>query len=102
MEAIVEIFRMSELSPEVRVRAIKKLAQALENQHGTNFTGEVVEELCGILTSESNKKSKSKFKSGAKLEEKIWVLEDKISVLKQENEKLRQAVSTLKYSRANY
>ena len=40
---------MEELSDETKIRVIKKLGVALDNQLGMNWTGEIVEELCEIL-----------------------------------------------------
>lgn len=49
MEALIQIFRMDELTIEARKRAIKKLAAAIEREYASNFTDEIVEELCSLL-----------------------------------------------------
>jgi hypothetical protein len=53
MKGIMEIFRATELSFDVRIRIIKKLGQALNNEFGMNWTEEIVQEL--VLTLEEQK-----------------------------------------------
>ena len=51
MSEIIAIFRMTELSAETRIRVIKALGKALNYQFAANWTGEIVDELVGILES---------------------------------------------------
>lgn len=52
MEAIINVFRMKEISPKTRVRIITKLGQAIDDENGMNITGELVRELVEILEAE--------------------------------------------------
>lgn len=49
MKEIIEIFRMEELSVDVRIRTMRKLGEALDYQYAANWTGEVIDELEKIL-----------------------------------------------------
>ena len=54
MESIIQIFRMSELSVETRIKIIKKLGIAINNQLGSNITEPLVVELVLALDPESS------------------------------------------------
>jgi hypothetical protein len=45
MNELIAVFRMIEISIDTRIRIMKKLGEALDNQYGMNFTGEIVKEL---------------------------------------------------------
>lgn len=45
MESIIQIFRMTEVSIAARIRIIKSLGKAINNQFGNNLTEELVYEL---------------------------------------------------------
>lgn len=49
MKEIMEVFRATELSEDVKIRVIKKLGIALNKEYGMNWTEEIVDELVGIL-----------------------------------------------------
>lgn len=49
MESIIQVFRMSELSIETRIKVIKKLGCAINYQFASNCTDELVVELCLAL-----------------------------------------------------
>lgn len=49
MKEILEIFKAPELSPEAKIKVIKKLGEALNFEMGTNWTEPVVDELVEIL-----------------------------------------------------
>lgn len=52
MSSLIEVFSMSKLSHETRIRVITKLGRAINNELGGNYTEEIVEELVGILKQE--------------------------------------------------
>jgi len=52
MEKLIEIFRMRQLPAETRIKIIKKLGLALNDEHGRNITGELVEELVKAIKKE--------------------------------------------------
>ena len=49
MKALIEVFRMEEISPKVRAGIIIRLGQAINNQYGMNLTEALVYELVLIL-----------------------------------------------------
>ena len=51
MKELFEVFRMDSLSIEARIRVMKKLGVALDNQYGMNWTEEIIAELTSILLS---------------------------------------------------
>lgn len=52
MESIIQIFRMSELSVETRIKIMKKLGTAINYQYAANCTEELVIELILALAPE--------------------------------------------------
>ncbi len=48
MEAIIDVFRMTEIAPKVRAEIIIKLGRAINDQYGMNITEPLVGEL--VLT----------------------------------------------------
>ena len=57
MESIIQIFRMSELTIETRIKIIKKLGTAINNQLAGNFTEALVYELVLSLNPDDEIKS---------------------------------------------
>jgi hypothetical protein len=51
MRDLVEIYRMTELSVEVRCRLIVKVGQLVNYQYGANVTEPIVHELLALLDS---------------------------------------------------
>jgi hypothetical protein len=49
MKDLIEIFKMNELSVQVRINLLIKLGRAINYEYGTNFTEPVVLELVRIL-----------------------------------------------------
>lgn len=49
MSELIAVFRMSELDIDTRIRVIEKLGRALNFEHGSNWTDEIVNELVEIL-----------------------------------------------------
>jgi len=49
---LIDVFKMQEIKPEMRIRLIKKLGVAINNEHGMNLTDEVVEELVFLIENE--------------------------------------------------
>jgi hypothetical protein len=49
MKELIEVFRMSELSCETRIKVIKILGKALNYEHAANWTDDIVDELVDIL-----------------------------------------------------
>ena len=49
MKELIEIFRMNEIKKETRIRLLKKLGMAINDQHGMNLTEAVVYELVLLL-----------------------------------------------------
>ena len=49
MKDLIDVFRMSELSSEVRVTLIRKLGRAINDSYCMDITGELVDELVNIL-----------------------------------------------------
>lgn len=45
MEALIEVFRMVEVTPQTRVRIIIQLGKAINMEHGMNVTEPLVYEL---------------------------------------------------------
>ena len=45
MDAIIQIFRMEEVPKALRIRIIKKLGRAINDQYGSNITEPLVYEL---------------------------------------------------------
>jgi hypothetical protein len=54
---IIAVFRMNEVSIDSRIRIIRKLGLALDNQYAMNWTGEIVEELITHLETISQKEA---------------------------------------------
>ena len=50
MESIIQVFRMNEVSKEVRINIIRKLGRAINDQYSMNITEELVEELVKSLS----------------------------------------------------
>lgn len=53
MNALIEVFRMTELSIETRIAVIEKLGRAINDQFAMNITEPIVEELVKALRSQS-------------------------------------------------
>jgi len=49
MNALIDVFRMTEIDGDVRCRILIKLGQAIDNQLGGNYTHELVFELVSAL-----------------------------------------------------
>jgi len=49
MGDIMAVFRMDEVSIEIRIRLLRKLGCAINSSYGMNITDELVNELVGIL-----------------------------------------------------
>lgn len=49
MNALIEVYRMNEISKETRARIIEKLGKAINFQYGANITEELVAELLSLL-----------------------------------------------------
>ena len=45
MNALIEVFRMTEISPETRARIIIQLGRCINDEHGMNLTEAIVYEL---------------------------------------------------------
>ena len=52
MKALIDVFRMHEVEPKTRIRIIKELGRAINNQYGANITNNLVDELVHLLKSE--------------------------------------------------
>lgn len=57
MESIIQIFRMTEISVQARIRIIMTLGKAINMQYGSNLTEELVYEL--VLQLDPNHKIKT-------------------------------------------
>jgi hypothetical protein len=53
MKELIEVFRMSELKVETRIKIIMKLGKAINNEHGMNITEPLVYELVKALDAEN-------------------------------------------------
>ena len=53
MKSLIEVFRMTEISPKVRASIIIRLGQAINNQYGMNLTEPLVYELVLFLDPEN-------------------------------------------------
>ncbi len=53
MESIIQVFRMTELSVETRIKIIKKLGTAINFEYGSNMTEGLVIELVLALDPEN-------------------------------------------------
>lgn len=49
MQALIEVFRMHEISKECRVKIIKQLGELINHQYGMNLTEPLVYELVNTL-----------------------------------------------------
>lgn len=49
MSELIAVFRAHELSVSTRIKIIKKLGEALNNQYAMNWTGDIVAELVEAL-----------------------------------------------------
>jgi len=49
MQALIDVFRMQELSAETRIRVIEKLGVAINYELGSNVTEDIVKELTDQL-----------------------------------------------------
>lgn len=49
MSEIMAIFRDATVPKDIKIRAIKKLGEALNYQYASNWTNEIVDELISIL-----------------------------------------------------
>jgi len=49
MEEIFFIFKMEEISVKTKVRIMRKLGAAMDNQMGMNYTGDIIDELVALL-----------------------------------------------------
>ena len=49
MKEIIDVFRMDEVSPEVRIKIIKKLGELINHKYASNITEPLVDELVSIL-----------------------------------------------------
>jgi hypothetical protein len=49
MNALIEVYRMDEVSVKTRIRLLKKLSTAINFQYGANVTEELVIELILLL-----------------------------------------------------
>lgn len=49
MKELIDVFRMTELSPETRIRVLVKLGRAINDEHGANLTEPIVYELVKLL-----------------------------------------------------
>ena len=54
MSALIDVFRMNEISSQVRVKIISQLGQAINNELGGNYTERLVVELVKQLDPESD------------------------------------------------
>jgi hypothetical protein len=53
MKELIEVFRMSELKVETRIKIIMKLGKAINHEHGMNITEPLVYELVKALDPEN-------------------------------------------------
>ena len=60
MQALIEVFRMVEVTPKTRVRIIIQLGKAINMEHGMNVTEPLVYELVKQLEPE-NEEIKSEY-----------------------------------------
>jgi len=65
MESIIQIFRMSELSVETRIKIIIKLGIAMNNQMGMNITEALIYELVLALDPENEIQNDEHYKRHA-------------------------------------
>lgn len=49
MKEIIDVFRMNEISKDIRVKIITKLGRAINDKYCMDITGELVDELVAIL-----------------------------------------------------
>jgi hypothetical protein len=52
MQSLIDVFRMSEVSPETRIRILIQLGKAVNDQFGSNVTEGIVYELVKTLNPE--------------------------------------------------
>lgn len=52
MKNLIDVFRMAEIKQETRIKLIKDLGLAINNQYAMNITDDVVSELVNLLESE--------------------------------------------------
>ncbi len=62
MESLIQIFRMNELTVETRIKIIKSLGVAINNQLGGNFTESIVCELVIALDPANDIKESEHYK----------------------------------------
>ena len=62
MKAIIDVFRMSELSIETRIKIIKELGTCVNHEHGANVTERLVVELVLALDPENGIKEDDHYK----------------------------------------
>lgn len=56
MSELITVFRMTELSPETRIRIILKLSELINYKYGSNISEPIVAELVHLLKVESEEK----------------------------------------------
>lgn len=56
MNELITVFRMTELSPETRIRVILKLGELINYKYGSNISEPIVAELVHLLKVESEEK----------------------------------------------
>jgi hypothetical protein len=49
MNDLIAVFKMEEVSIDIRIRILQKLGRAINHEHGANVTDELVDELISIL-----------------------------------------------------
>jgi hypothetical protein len=68
MNAIIDVFRMTELSPLTRANVIVKLGDAINNQYGMNITEPLVYELVAQIYPDHERLKDKYFRKSAGVE----------------------------------
>jgi len=63
MQSLIEVFRMSEITPKTRVKIIIQLGKAINADHGMNITEPLVYELVKQLDPDNQEVENDHYKS---------------------------------------
>lgn len=53
MQALIDVFRMNEVNPQIRAKIIIQLGRVINDEHSMNITEDLVHELVRVLDPEN-------------------------------------------------
>jgi hypothetical protein len=62
MQALIDVFKMDEIQKETRIKVIKQLGRAINQEYGSNITEEIVVELVLLLDPSNDIKNDDHYK----------------------------------------